>query len=238
MLPITPQALKKTNPKTSDAKTSAIIRSQKVKRKFAKAGHSQFATPADKFNPGYRNSRKKKGVALKYSNWSSVDVDNALDAVWKQRMAISAAAANAGYTSDNGYITTKIFFDFLLILSKQLNAASNTPMIVICDGHTTRFSAARLSQVRKNHIVIFIGVPNATHIYQTLDDQTFLQYNNARKRLQRQWKRTQHTTKFKLHDEIETKLNALKEVMDSSTRYIQSAAKNCGFLPFDPDKLK
>ena len=111
-------------------------------------------------------------------------------------------------------------------------------MIIICDGHSTRFNSKRLLELEQNNVILFIGVPNATHIYQTLDDQIFLQYNNARKRLQRQWKRTHYVQKFKLHDEIETNLKALKEVMVTTKKYIESAAKNCGFIPFDPEKLK
>ena len=124
------------------------------------------------------------------------------------------------------------------MIARDLIVSRRNSLIVICDGHRSRFNSKRLLELENKNVIVFVGVPNATHIYQTLDDQIFLQYNNARKRLQREWKRTKFDTKFKLHDEIEVNLNALKEVMVTTKKYIQSAAKNCGYLPFDPEKLR
>ena len=92
MQPITPKTLKKANPSISDAKIKAVIRSEKVKSEFKKAGHSQFSTPANKFSKRYRNSRKKKGKALKLSNYSNKNVDDALSDIISNNVPISTAA--------------------------------------------------------------------------------------------------------------------------------------------------
>ena len=110
--------------------------------------------------------------------------------------------------------------------------------IAIVDVHSSRFSKKCLRECMLKHIIIFIGVPNATHIYQTCDDQVFLQYKNKPRQNKRFWKKqhTYHT--FKMHNEIEMNLKSMKQMMKQTKKYTESACKHCGILPFNPEKLQ
>jgi hypothetical protein len=43
------------------------------------------------------------------------------------------------------------------------------PIVLLLDGHKTRFSIVVLEGCRANHVIIFLGVPNSTHVWQFSD---------------------------------------------------------------------
>ncbi len=113
----------------------------------------------------------------------------------------------------------------------------NKPLIFFCDGHSTRFNADKLEECINRHIIIFIGVPNGTHLYQTLDDQIFKQFQNMRYKLIEYFKK-HYKIKYRMHHAAHIGAKALRIVMKDTDKYIKSAAKNCGLLPWNPDAVK
>ena len=43
------------------------------------------------------------------------------------------------------------------------------PVVLLLNGHKTRFSLVVLGWCRANHVIIFLGVPNSTHVWQFSD---------------------------------------------------------------------
>ncbi len=117
--------------------------------------------------------------------------------------------------TDEGYMVGKVFFQLIFKLAEERNV---------------------LLECIQKHIWIFLGPPNATHIYQTCDNQIFKMYQQIRKYYKQKWTTEPHYPEMKLFNEVEVSVRALKEAMTPET--IASSCKAVGLLPFDPDRCK
>eukprot|EP01084_Bolivina_argentea_P315619 546844_1 len=98
------------------------------------------------------------------------------------------------------------------------------------------FDADKLLECMKKHIWIFVGVPNATHIYQTCDNQIFKMYQQMRKSLKQQWATTPGYPSMAMQHEVAVSVRSLKSAM--STETVAASCRAVGLLPFDPDRCK
>lgn len=142
-------------------------------------------------------------------------------------------------SSESGYINSLLFYHTIYKIAESKELSATKPLIVICDGHTSRFSVKFLLECMKRHIWIFVGVPNGTHIYQTLDNLIFKEFNRIRYQLKMEFEiQLSKTVSFTTEHEIAIMVTSLRKVMKDTKQYIEGSCKNCGIVPFDPSKLK
>eukprot|EP01084_Bolivina_argentea_P315620 546845_1 len=131
----------------------------------------------------------------------------------------------------------KFFFKLLFKLAEELDISETNPLIIIVDGHSSRFDADKLLECMKKHIWIFVGVPNATHIYQTCDNQIFKMYQQMRKSLKQQWATTPGYPSMAMQHEVAVSVRSLKSAMSTETVAASCRAVGCSlyFLIYAPD---
>ena len=145
--------------------------------------------------------------------------------------------------SESGYINTNIFYftvhhivDFFKTKYGE-EVSKKKPIILICDSHKSRLNSENLKEFQSLGVVIFLGTPNATHIYQCLDDLPFQQYQ-LQKAKNKEHMIENDISNTGVVDEAALCVQSLKEVMKDTTKYTKSALSNCGFIPWAPQKLE
>ena len=80
------------------------------------------------------------------------------------------------YCSKSGGITDEILEAIIedMIAPRFPDRCAERPIVILADGHKTRFALNVLQASKRNHVRIIMGVPNATHIWQVPDI-----YNNG-----------------------------------------------------------
>ena len=111
------------------------------------------------------------------------------------------------------------------------------PIFIYADAHKSRLSFTGLMMLKNNSIHLWVGVVNGTHLYQTLDNLIFKEYNNIRKKKKITKAENEPNASHTWYDEVDICLNALKETMIEHPEYTISSIKNVGLVPWDEDKL-
>ena len=147
-------------------------------------------------------------------------------------------------TSEEGYINKELFFDILgrlvdKFFTGRKKPTKSNPVIVVADGHTSRLCPFGLRFFQEKNILLFIGAPNATHIYSPLDDCVFKQYNHIRRRRRLQWGNNNNNPNW--HDHAVEAFICAESWWDTvrvTDQYAMAAFKNVGLLPWNSEQLK
>lgn len=144
--------------------------------------------------------------------------------------------------SESGYITANIFYFTIKHIVNWFQKTysekptKRKPIILICDCHSSRLNTQNLKEFAQWGVVVFLGTPNATHLYQVLDDLPFQQYQ-LKKATNKENMVNSNNIKCGVVEEAKLCIQSLKEVMLNTNQYTLSALKNCGFIPWNPKKL-
>ena len=95
-------------------------------------------------------------------------------------MQIACNKNGSGYTSK--VIHFKCIQKWYKFVSDglEIKPSQRYPVILITDGHKSRHSSEMLKWCRKNHIIIFEGVPNGTAEWGPLDAEPFKVFQTYR----------------------------------------------------------
>lgn len=139
--------------------------------------------------------------------------------------------------SDNGWMTTATFFEYITDLFHPFLRALDVafPVIVFLDGHTSHLSFETQDYCQSNGIILVPLYPNSTHILQPMDVACF-------KSLKYEWREAVHAWKAQTLEPLLNKENFCELFSKVSTEVLQphlfkSGFECCGLYPFNPDRI-
>lgn len=139
--------------------------------------------------------------------------------------------------SENGWMTTGIFYEFISNIFHPWLIRENIPLpiILFIDGHSSHLSL-HTSQFCKEHGIILVALhPNATHIIQPMDVAVFRTLKSAWKEEVHKWRLENIAKEFKKRHFGPLLETAIKKSV--TPRIVSNGFKKCGLFPWDPEAI-
>ena len=131
--------------------------------------------PSDAAGAGSRNGCRLKGTWVLGVNWFETDLKKRHPGLCEVEFDGKKWPGRC-YCSKSGGITDEILEAIIEDIFAPMfpNRSAENPVIILADGHSTRFALNVLRKAKELHFRIVMGVPNATHLWQVPDI-----YNNG-----------------------------------------------------------
>jgi len=131
--------------------------------------------PSDAAGAGSRNGCRLKGTWVLGENWFQTDMKKRYPGLCEVEFNGKKLPGRC-YCSKSGDITDEILEAVIEDIFAPMfpNRSTENPVIILADGHSTRFALNVLRKAKELHFRIVMGVPNATHLWQVPDI-----YNNG-----------------------------------------------------------
>ena len=148
---------------------------------------------------------------------------------------VNADDFNCGY-SDNGWMTSEIFFTWLSSLFyPSVKDSVQSPIIIFLDGHRSHINLAVSEFCQQNDIILFCFIPHASHVLQPLDVSVFgplkKEWNKAIDNFRNTYKMAvTRSNFFQMFDQA-------WKLATANPDNVKSGFKSTGIVPLNPNSV-
>ena len=140
----------------------------------------------------------------------------------------------AGTMSDSGWSNTEIFSRYVREhLTKYMpHRDSNSPVLVLYDGHRSHISISLIEWTKENHVILFVLSPHCSHLVQPLDVSCYGPFELAYNAACQTYLRESGGNVITKHDICKIACKVYTATITPSN--VQAAFKKSGIYPYNP----